>query len=80
MNTYEVEELAIAVLGLPKDSEFDYIEEVMYNRFECSVEQFAKIADALIPFTIPGTSALTGDLFQGFVEGDVFICKQKVRN
>lgn len=79
MDYLDEQELVIAVLGLPEDSTFDYIEEVMYNRFECSVEQFAKIAEALIPFTIAARSTMSDGLYQGFVKDSCFIVKQEVK-
>lgn len=78
MNCLDEQELAVVVLGLDEDSEFEYIEEVMYKRFECSVEQFSKIAEALIPFTIPVKTAMSDNLFQGFVKDGCFIVKEKV--
>ena len=50
----------------------------MYNKFECSIVQFSKIAESLSPCTIASKSAMSGDLFQGFVKDSCFIVKQKV--
>lgn len=81
MNTIdELEELAIAILGLPEDSEFEYIEEVMYKRFGVSLEEFGKIASALMPFTVPVKGVLSGTVYKGFIKDDTFICKVAIPN
>lgn len=77
MDDLDVMELAIAVLGLPEDSEYEYIDETLYKRFECSLDTFSKIAGSLIPFTIPAQAGITGKVYQGFVKDNTFIVKKK---
>jgi hypothetical protein len=79
MNYMDAEELAMAVLGLSDeaadDADFD---ELIFEKFEVTMEQFHKIAEALVPFTIPATVLCSGDAFRGFVKDGYFITKQKV--
>lgn len=77
MDYIEAEELAIAVLGLPEESDYDDIGKALHERFDVSFETFSAIASALMPLTIPGKSAITGELFHGFVKDCGFICKIK---
>lgn len=79
MDWMDAEDLAVAVLGLPEETaDSDTIEAALYERFECSFEQFYKIAKALVPFTIPAKAAISGELFQGFVRDGAFITKTLV--
>lgn len=82
MDWMEAEELAIAVLGLNEDDDPDshQIEQAMYDRFEITLEQFQKVAEALLPFTVPAKAAISGDAFQGFVKDGAFIVKTPVQN
>lgn len=77
MDWLEAEELAVAVLGYSEDDELDSdtIEQKVFEKFEVSMEQFQKIADALMPFTIPATAAISGEVFHGFVKDGAFISR-----
>ncbi|MDR0576125.1 MAG: hypothetical protein LBI87_00945 [Candidatus Accumulibacter sp.] len=79
MDWFEVEELAIAVLGIHEDSDSDAIEQALADRFEVSGDQFKKIAEALIPFTVAAKSSITDNWYQGFAKHDEFIVKVEVR-
>lgn len=78
MNWFEAEELAVAVLGYCDDDELDsdMIEEKIYEKLGVEMEQFQKVAEALIPFTIPAETAICGKFFHGFVKDGAFIVKQ----
>jgi len=79
MDWMDAEELAVAVLGLDEETaNSDTIEEAVFNKWEISMEQFHKVAEALMPFTIPAQAAISGKSFQGFVKDSAFICKQPV--
>lgn len=78
MDWSDTEELAVVVLGLPEYSDSDDIEQALYDRFECSFDQFQRIAESLIPFTVPAISAISGIEFQGFVNDGAFIVKEEV--
>ena len=77
MHWTEAEELAAVMLGLDPDS--DQIENGMADKFGIDMETFQKVAEALMPLTVPARAALSGDAFQGFVRGGAFICKQAVQ-
>lgn len=78
MHWMDAEELACAVLGIPDDADSDEIEQALADKFEMSMEQFQKVAEALMPFTIPAQAAISGEAFCGFVKDGAFICKQPV--
>lgn len=73
----DIEELAVAVLGLNEDDDpdSDTIEQAIYDKFECDFNVFHKIVESLIDFTIPAKSALTETVFNGFVKDGMFIVK-----
>ena len=79
MDWMDAEELAVAVLGLDEETaDSDTIDEALFNKWEISMEQFHKVAEALIPFTIPAQAAISGKAFCGFVKDGAFICKQSI--
>lgn len=80
MQWFEAEELAVAVLGYCDDDELDSdtIEQKIFEKFEISLEQFQKVAEALMPFTIPAQAAISGNSFNGFVKDGAFIVKAPV--
>lgn len=76
----DIEELAAIVCGLDyMDCDSNEVEQALYDKFECSFEQFEKIVDALVPFTPIVTTALLGAKVQGFVCQDSMIVKQEVQ-
>ena len=80
MHWIDAEELAVAVLGLDEETaDSEAIEQAVADKFEISMEQFQKVAEALMPFTIPAQAAISGESFNGFVKDGAFICKQPVR-
>ena len=63
---WEAEQLAAAVLGLTEeqfetmvneDCE-DQLEDLLYEKFDVSLDQFERIASALLPFTQPVETAI----------------------
>ena len=80
MDWMDAEELAIAVLGIDEETDPDSntIEAALFDKFDCSFEQFHQIAEALMPFTISVKSPLTGTVYCGFVKDGMFIAKQPV--
>lgn len=80
MQWFEAEELAVAVLGYCDDDELDSdtIEEKIFEKFGVEMKQFQKVAEALMPFTIPAKAAISGDAFNGFVKDGAFIVKVPV--
>jgi hypothetical protein len=79
MHWMDAEELAVVVLGMDEETaDSDAIEQAVYDKFDISMEQFQKVAEALMPFTIPAQAAISGESFNGFVKDGAFICKQRV--
>ncbi len=80
MQWFEAEELAVAVLGYCDDDELDSdtIEEKIFDKLGVEMEQFQKVAEALMPFTIPARAAISGNAFNGFVKDGAFIVKAPV--
>jgi hypothetical protein len=80
MHWTEAEELAAVMLGLdPDNTDSEKIENGMADKFGIDMETFQKVAEALMPLTVPARAALSGDAFQGFVHGGAFICKRAVQ-
>jgi len=80
MDEYEALELANLVVGLPEDNDnFDRAEELLYNNFNINLDDFRKIATALMKFTPASNSLLTDKTYKGFVNGKFFIVKQEVK-
>ena len=76
VNWLEVEELAVAVLGMDEDNyDSDDVEQALYDRFEISMESFHKIVEALVPFAVPVQAGFSADRFQGFVKDGALIVK-----
>lgn len=78
MHWMEAEELAGAMLGMDDEADSDAIEQALADKFDISFDAFHKIAEALLPFTIPAQAALSGEAFHGFVKDGAFIVKGAV--
>lgn len=65
----EVQELACLMLKRDYDSigNESYIDELFYEVYDVTLEQFELILNDLIKFTQPWKSYITGDIYQGFV-------------
>jgi hypothetical protein len=80
MDYWEVEDLAMSMLGLDEDmDDIEAVEHAFADKYGISLESFMKIAEALMPFTIPAKAAISGELFHGFVKDGAFTCKQNVK-
>ena len=53
-------------------------DDLMYDKFEISMEQFHKVAEALSCFTVPMQAGISGKMFRGFVKDGYFITKDEV--
>ena len=76
---WEAEELAAAVLGLTEE-QFetmvdegceDQLEDLLYGKFDVSLDQFERIASALLPFTQPIEQAMSKDYAHCFAHHQV---------
>lgn len=78
MRHYETLELVARVLGIDPDADdFDEnaMEQALYDKYEISLEHFEKVAELLIPFTVPAMGMLD-IMYQGYVYDNAFITKQ----
>ena len=71
----DLDDLAIAALGLLEDADSDTIETALAEKLDCSFEQFEAVIEAVIGFTIPAQAAVSGEAFKGFVKDSAFIIK-----
>jgi hypothetical protein len=68
----EIEELACLMLKRDYDSIVDegnesYIEELFYETYNVTLEEFESVLYDLIKFTNPWKSPITNEIYQGFV-------------
>ena len=68
----EVEELACLMLGKDYDSIVDNyeestIEDMFYEEYNITLEDFEHLLNDLVKFTNPWKSPITGEIYQGFV-------------
>lgn len=73
----DVEELIREMMG-NEDADSDEVEQYLCDKYEVSFESFHKIVEALLPFTIPTQSPLTGAIYHGFAKDDCYIVKGEV--
>lgn len=81
MHYFEAEELAARLAGIDPETDNDYdskAEEWLAEKWEISIETFQEIAEALVKFTVPVETAISGHIAQGFVHDGSFICKEYV--
>lgn len=76
-DVFDVEDLARIVCGLQEEADGDAVEWSLFEKFEISFEQFHAVVEALMPYTTPVRTAITGELFHGFVTDDAFIVKAR---
>lgn len=74
----DAEDLAAAALGLPDEADVDEIERALMDRWDTDLPTFQKIAEALLPLTVPARTAMTGRKFRGFVKDGAFIVKEEM--
>ena len=79
----DAQEIAIQILGLDENAEYDEVEELFMEKFFTDLDQFAEILSYLLPMIDVGTSGLTNESYKGFaisLGGDNrrFIVKSKV--
>lgn len=68
----DIMDLAVCVLGLDPDVEYDYdeIEFKIHEKFGCSLEDFCSIVEHLLPLVGMGESPLTKTIYRGFAHDD----------
>ena len=77
MNEYDVEELAYRAIGKTEketeealNREDGAIDELLYEKYECTFDSYIKIVEDLLKFTMPITSPLTQEEFYAFVDNE----------
>lgn len=78
LDHWDVEELAATILGVEETDYSETLDEALYDKFDVSFEQFHKIVEALVDYTIPAKSALTDATYKGFIKDGAFIVKGEV--
>jgi hypothetical protein len=66
VDSFDIEDLAIFILGLDENSESCEIELALYEEFECTLESFSQIIAHLLPLCDVGESPLTKKVYRGF--------------
>lgn len=62
----EVEEIAKYIVGLPDDVDGYDIDQLLFDKFEITFEQFRNVVQNLLPMIDVGTSELSGNKYIGF--------------
>lgn len=78
---FEATELAARLVGVdPEANDFDEddMEQKLYDKYGVDLEEFQKLAEALLKFTPPVETAITGTVVQGYIFDSCFITKEPV--
>jgi|TARA_R110000851_G_scaffold319347_1_gene483660 predicted AlkP superfamily pyrophosphatase or phosphodiesterase len=80
----DAQKLAIHILGLDENTEYDEAEESFMENFHTDLDHFADLLSYLVPMIDVGKSPLTDKTFKGFsvnLGGDdrMFIIKTEVK-
>lgn len=78
---FEVWELIQAMFGLDEEADYDKLEEIVYERYEISLDSFEKIVQDLAPLARHGQSPLTKEINCGFVlpsQTNCFVVKHNI--
>ena len=67
IESWEWEEVAGHMLGLPEETDAEVIEAELYDKCGISLEVFADVAGRLLNMTAPIKTALTDQVVQAFV-------------
>jgi hypothetical protein len=83
VDVFDAQELAVNILGLDENLEYDDVEEAFMKKFHTDLDHFAYLLGYLVPMIDVGTSELTGNSYKGFsidLGGDdrMFIVKTEV--
>ena len=69
MDRFDFEELVAEMLGISDEQreDDDYLERVLYEKFEISMEAGFELAKALLPHTVPVEAGISGTVYHAFV-------------
>jgi len=79
MSIWDYEELGRHLCCIPDDDEESDIDDACIDKFGVGFVQFVKIVEALMPLAMSGKSPLTGHIYQGFANGDLWLAKRPVQ-
>jgi isopentenyldiphosphate isomerase len=70
MIEWEIDELACLVCDKPIDDTINNneVDEILYAKYEVSAEQYYRIVQDLLPFTMPVEAGMTGEKYHAFVD------------
>lgn len=68
IDTLDLMELGSHIFGLSEDDWLDELEEVLWDKWEMSIEQFQKVVNHLLPLANLLKSELTGDVYHCFAK------------
>lgn len=85
IHPFDIEELACKITGLDYDeidADSATIQDEIYERFGCDLDQFTEIIAHLLPLIDVGESPLTKKRYKGFsdIENGVWITKMEIEN
>lgn len=75
---FDAAELAAAVLDLPEietDENIDTVADAFFDKFGIDLDQFAELAQRLVPMCAMDKSPLTDTFRRGFVRNGAYIVK-----
>lgn len=84
MIDWDIEELACLACGLTEEQKDEAIndsevDDVLFKKYEVDFQTYAKIVKDLVKFTPVITTAISGSLVQGFVNGNCMVVKVPVK-
>jgi len=66
VSPFDIQELAAHILNMDEDSEYDDLEEAIYEKFDCSMETFEDIVSHLVPCASIAKSPISEVVYRGF--------------
>jgi hypothetical protein len=78
MNSLDAENLACIAAGIEEYSEYEDIDAALYEKFDVDLEQFTKIAEALLILTPLVETAIGGDVVHAFVKENIIIARRNL--
>ena len=62
----DTHELICHLCNLDDDSEYDDLDQAVYDKYEIGLDQFNAVVASLLPLIDVGKSELTGETYKGF--------------
>lgn len=74
MDWMDIDKLARVATGVADGD----VHQALDDQLGVSMEQFHRVVESVLPFTIPTTRTMAGRQYRGFVTNGSFICKELV--